>query len=528
MIRISQIKIPLEKKADKDLLKKKVVKELRIKEKDILALDIVKESIDARGEDVKLIYTVDVKVKNESKLRLKKSHQKVSKKEYSLPELGIEKMSGRPVVIGFGPAGMFAGLQLAKKGYKPIILEQGEDVDKRSETVEKFWSEGILNSRSNVQFGEGGAGTFSDGKLMTRVKDPRIGEVFREFVDCGAKDEILYKNKPHIGTDILKIVVKNLREKINSLGGEVRFDTKVEDLIIEGDQITGVKIEGKEDIKTSVVVLAIGHSARDMFKALDKHEVKMESKPFAIGLRIEHLQEEINKSQYKKHYKNKNLAAAEYKLTYKSSNGRGVYTFCMCPGGYVVASASEEKHLVVNGMSYNARAGSNSNSALIVTVKPEDFNNEGPLAGVEFQRDIERKAFNVGGKNYTAPCQRIGDFLGIEYEEDNKIEGTYRPGLNYTNFEEILPEYVIDSLKEAIIHMDKRLKGFANPNGLLTGVETRTSSPVRIIRDEESLESINTKGLYPCGEGAGYAGGITSSSVDGIKIAEKIIMRYAL
>jgi uncharacterized FAD-dependent dehydrogenase len=528
MIRISQIKIPLEKKANKDLIKQKVVKELRVKEKDILQLDIVKESIDARGEDVKLIYTVDVKVKNENKVRLKKSHQKVSKKEYFLPESGSEEMTNRPVVIGFGPAGMFAGLQLAQKGYNPIILEQGEEVDKRSETVEKFWNEGILNNRSNVQFGEGGAGTFSDGKLMTRVKDPRIGEVFKEFVSCGAKEEILYKNKPHIGTDILKIVVKNIREKINSLGGEVRFDTKVQDLIIEENQIKGLKIEGQEDINTSVVVLAIGHSARDMFETLNKHEVKMESKPFAIGLRIEHLQEEINKSQYKKHYNNKNLGAAEYKLTYKSSTGRGVYTFCMCPGGYVVASASEEEHLVVNGMSYNARAGENSNSALIVTVKPEDYKDEGPLSGVAFQREIERKAFDVGGKDYTAPCQRIGDFLGIEYEEDNKIEGTYRPALKYTNFEDILPEYIIESLKEAIIHMDKKLKGFANPNALLTGVETRTSSPVRIIRDEEELESINIKGLYPCGEGAGYAGGITSSAVDCVTVAEKIIMRYAL
>lgn len=527
MLRITNIKLSLEE--DEGLLKEKVAKKLRIPVEDIFSYSIFKKSIDARKKsDIHFVYTIDAEIKNEDRILKLFSNKGVSKVQdvtYKYEKISSHGIK-RPVIVGMGPAGLFAGLALARMGFNPIILERGKRVDERVTDVELFWKEGKLNTESNVQFGEGGAGTFSDGKLTTSVNNPRARVVLEEFVEAGAPKEILYSNKPHIGTDKLRDVVKNMRNTIISLGGEVRFNSKVTDFIIEGGHIAGVKVNDEEIIEADRVILALGHSARDTFEVLYNRGVNIIQKPFSIGVRIEHHQSLINKSQYGEFAGHKKLGAADYKLSAHFDNRRSAYTFCMCPGGVVVAAASEGGMVVTNGMSYYARDMENANAALLVGVNPEDYGSDHPLAGVEFQRKWERLAFKLGGKNYKAPAQRVGDFLKDRPSESiGEVNPTYSSGVTMTDLRECLPDYVTDTLKLAIIAFDKKIKGFANPDAIMTGVETRSSSPIRILRNE-SLQS-NIKGLYPIGEGAGYAGGIMSAALDGLKVAEEISKIYS-
>ena len=526
MLRVNQIKLSI----DEDLsnINKKIEKKLNIKPEELISFNIFKESIDARKGTINFVYTIDVEVKNESKvLSRNKDVTKTPDFSYKEVEEGNLESKNRPVIIGTGPAGIFAGLILSKRGYNPILLERGRDVASRTRDVEEFWKTGKLNTESNVQFGEGGAGTFSDGKLTTRIKDKRCRKVLEEFVLAGAPEEILYSYKPHIGTDILKKVVKNVRDTIESLGGEIRFDSKVTDFFIESGKITGLEINDSETLKADEVILAIGHSARDTYEVLNERGVQIRQKPFSIGVRIEHPQSLINESQYGKYKDHERLGAADYRLTYQASNNRAAYTFCMCPGGEVVAAASEENMLATNGMSKYKRNKDNANSALLIQVNTEDFGSEDVLAGMEFQRKWERIAFEVGGNNYNAPVQLVGDFLNdTKSEKLGSVVPSYRPDIELTDLRKCLPEFVVETMKEAITEMDKKLKGFAKEDAILIGVETRSSAPIRIEREEESLESLNTEGLFPCGEGGGYAGGIISGAVDGIKVAEKIIGKY--
>lgn len=522
MIRINNIKL----KIDCDDINSAVCRSLKITPESIIELHIRRKSIDARKKnDIHYLYTVDVVVKNEQNV-LKKCRNKnasvSSYKKYVIPDIKVN-IKYRPVVVGFGPAGMFAGLVLAQRGLNPIILERGKNVDNRTEDVEKFWSGGKFNPESNVQFGEGGAGTFSDGKLTTRIKDARCGYITECFVKAGAPVEISYDAKPHIGTDKLKTVVKNIRNEIIALGGEVRFESKLTDILFENDSVTAAVINGSDIIKTNDLILAVGHSARDTFKMLHEKKVILEQKPFAAGVRIEHRQCDINNAQYGDDA-NK-LSPADYMLTYTTKEGRGVYSFCMCPGGYVVSAASEEGRLVVNGMSEYARDGENANSALLVQVYPEDFDSGNPLAGIEFQRKIEELAFVAGGKNYNAPVQRYEDFkLGRITKIEGNVKHSYKPNIKFADLNKVLPKFISDSIKEAIPEMGKKLRGFDCDDALLTGVETRSSSPVRITRTSENGMSININGLYPAGEGAGYAGGIISAAADGVRQAENIIL----
>lgn len=530
MIRISNVKLSLDENVEK--LRKIIIKKLRIKESDLSGYTIFKESIDARKGKIEFVYTVDVDVKNEAKIleKNKDNNIRVSpNKEYRDVECGNEQMENRPVIVGMGPSGLFASLLLAQRGYKPIVLERGNDVDKRSEDVEKFWSDGELDEESNVQFGEGGAGTFSDGKLTTRIKDMRCRKVLKELVHSGAPGDILYTNKPHVGTDILKGVVKDIRNRIIELGGEVRFATKAESFIMEGGQVKGLVLSNGEIIESNNVVLALGHSARDTYEKLYESGVKIIQKPFAIGVRIEHPQIIINKAQYKEHYSHERLGAAEYALIYHTKDDdRTVYTFCMCPGGKVIASSSKKGCLVTNGMSEHARSEINANSAVLVNVYPEDFESDHPLAGVYFQEKYEKMAFELGGSDYKAPVQLVGDFINKRKSvEIGEVKPSYEPGYVLSDLSKCLPSFVSDSLREGIAALESKLKGFSMDDAVLTGVETRSSSPIRIKRDEVTLESENIKGLYPCGEGAGYAGGIMSAAVDGIKVAEMIIKKHS-
>lgn len=524
MLRLTELRLSIYENRD-EMLPKLIAKKLKIPKDIVKGYNIFKESIDARKGEIYFVYTVDVEVEDSlEKIFLKKGYNLTPDYNYNYPQKGYKRLENPPVIVGTGPAGLFCGLILSQMGYNPIIIERGEDVVKRSESVERFWREGILNSESNVQFGEGGAGTFSDGKLTTLIKDKRCRKVLEEMVKGGAPEEILYSFKPHVGTDILKSVVKNIRQEILKNGGKVCFNTKLEDLSIKDGKIYGIKTN-KGEIPAEVLVLALGHSARDTFEVLYNRGLAIEQKAFSIGVRIEHPQALINKAQYKKFAGHPRLGAAEYKLAYHSLNGRSAYTFCMCPGGFVVGAASEEGLVVTNGMSYHSRDGENANSALLVGVTPKDFESSNPLAGVEFQRKWERKAFQRGGGNYFAPAQLVGDFLqDRESKFFRSVVPTYKKGVTMTSLQGVLPEYVITTLKEAILDFDKKLKGFAYYDGVLTGVETRSSSPIRILRDE-TYQS-NVKGIYPCGEGAGYAGGIISAAVDGIRIAESIIKEY--
>ena len=522
MLRISQLKLPVTHTQEQ--LEKKLLKMLRMSRKDLGQYYIRKRSLDARKKpELYYVYSIDVEIKNEERVlkSMKGKVQKVSSRPYSVPEHGTERLSDRPVIIGSGPAGLFCSYLLAREGYRPLIIERGAPVRERRKDVEKFWETGVLDPSSNVQFGEGGAGTFSDGKLNTLVKDPagRNRFVLETFVKFGAPEDILWEQKPHIGTDILIDVVETMRREIEKMGGEFRFHSQVTDLIPEEKVLI---INDEEKIRAGAAVLAIGHSARDTFYMLCERGFDMEAKAFAVGVRVEHPQRLIDENMYGRDNRG-NLPAASYKLTEKLDNGRGVYTFCMCPGGYVVNASSEPGCLAVNGMSYHGRAGENANSAVIVTVTPQDYGTDHPLSGVEFQRELERRAWEEGSG--CVPVQRFEDFCANKKTVElgcikPNIKGHYRLG----NVRNIFPEELSLSIQEGIGAMDHKIRGFADKDVLLSGVESRTSSPVRINRDD-SFRS-NIPWVYPCGEGAGYAGGITSAAMDGVKVAEALVRKF--
>ena len=529
MLRIGQLKLEANH-SDQELLQK-IAKTLRISEKEIKKYFIKKKSIDARKKPLlQFVYTVDVEVANETAVLKKQKGSQVSiakDKKYEYPTSGNQVMKHRPIVIGSGPAGLFCAYILAEQGYKPIIYERGAAVDERQKDIENFWKTGVLNTSSNVQFGEGGAGTFSDGKLNTGVKDPagRNRKVLEIFVENGAPEEILFLNKPHIGTDILIDVVKNMRDKIIKWGGEVCFHSQMIDFKLENSALKEITVlsEGKEVIvPAESLVLAIGHSARDTFSMLYEKNIPMIAKAFAVGVRVEHPQNKINDSQYGENCPYE-LPSADYKVVTNLENGRGVYSFCMCPGGYVVNASSEEGLLAVNGMSYHARDGANANSAIVVTVTPDDYGAKHPLDGMYFQQNLERRAFKEGKGH--VPVQRFEDFCRNRATE--KL-GTVVPQIkgNYylANVRSIFSEDIAESIELGIKSFDKQIQGFADKDVVLSGVESRTSSPIRIERNE--MYEIGNTGIYPCGEGAGYAGGITSAAIDGIKIAEIICKKF--
>ena len=553
MLRISQIKLNINEPVSD--LPAHIGKTLRLKDLKIKSWRIVKESTDARKKpDIKFIYTVDFETDNEQALLSKAARMKnvnlvqAPDTSYIVTKaVCAPNENERPVIIGLGPCGMFAALILAEAGARPVVFERGRRVDERTRDVEHFWETGELDTTSNVQFGEGGAGTFSDGKLTTGIKDVRIAKVNSEFIKAGADASIAYEQMPHIGTDVLRDVVKNIREKIISLGGDIRFESHVTDVEFDSadnDAVPGaaqckklkaliIKNENTgatERMECRTAVFAIGNSSRDTFRMLHASGVHMEAKPFSVGARIEHPQIMINESQYGAGANDTEgrLGAAAYKLSYHCADGRGVYTFCMCPGGVVVGAASEEGGVVTNGMSYFARDRENANSALLVDVRPEDCGADDPdtpLAGIDFQEKLERAAYELGGGGYIAPAQTLADFLKKNSDHGNcePVRPTYRPGVRYTDLTGCLPAFVTDAMKEALPRMASKLKGFDMAAAVMTGVETRSSSPVRIPRDRETMQSVNAQGIYPGGEGAGYAGGIMSAAVDGIKIAERIV-----
>lgn len=520
MLRINNISMPLN--AGEQQLKQKAAQKLEVKERELQNFTVSKKSVDARNKNnVHFVYSVDCS--SDSLVRDKDIEQ--------LPE--IEKLTFKiksdgvcPIVVGSGPAGMFAGLALAEAGLKPIILERGAPVEQRQKDVAAFWQGGELKANSNVQFGEGGAGTFSDGKLMTGIKkDKFTAKVLQEFAAAGAPKEILYLAKPHIGTDKLRLIVKNIRQKILSLGGEYRFNSRLSGLVIKNDKLIAVKVTNESEtyeLPVNKLFLAVGHSARDTFEMLYNSGVHLEQKPFSVGARIEHKQSLINKVQYGKAAESPYLGAADYKMAVHLPNGRSVYTFCMCPGGVVVAAASERGRVVTNGMSEFARAAENANSALLVGVSEKDFCSDSPLAGMYFQRKLEENAFIAGDKTYRAPAVLVGDFLRRKISQKfGEVQPSYLPGVVLDSFNRVLPSEITDSLRLGIVEMAKKLHGFDSYEAILTGVETRSSSPVRIVRDE-TMQS-NIKGLYPCGEGAGYAGGITSAAADGLKAVYSLV-----
>lgn len=531
MIRIRELKISANQNQN---LMKAIMEQLKIEKKEILDYRVYKRSIDARRkENIMFVYIIDVQVKDEkSVLNRCKRNKNIALVPEELPveanvNKGNLKLEKPPVIIGTGPAGLFCGLYLAEKGYRPILLERGEKVEQRVKDVYDFWKNGKLNPESNVQFGEGGAGTFSDGKLTTRIKDPRCRYVLKKLKEHGAPEEILYDSKPHIGTDKLRNVVAEIRKSIIREGGQVLYGHKVTELQIEKGEIKGVAIENKGHLETSIVIAAMGHSARDLFESFYQSGVPMEAKAFSLGVRIEHPQKQINLIQYGTDKNAHILGAADYRLSWHHPMGRGAYTFCMCPGGMVVASASEAGSVVTNGMSAYGRKGKNANSALLVSVTPKDFEGDDPLAGMRFQRKWEQEAFKLGGENYHAPVQRVEDFLASRPSwELGSVLSTYRPGVTPTELTSCLPPYVTEVLREALKKWDQKMKGFALKDALLTGVETRSSSPLRIKRNER-MES-DVKGLYPTGEGCGFAGGIMSAAADGIRSAEAVLERYYL
>lgn len=526
MIRVRQIKIDI-KKNTKEELKKAVARLLKIDSSTIGKLVIHKKSIDARKkEQVYFVYEVDVEVENQKSVIKKVASKDIfvsPVEEYKLPKPGSTPLKERLIIVGSGPAGLFAAYILSECGYSPLVIERGEDIENRIQTVETFWKTGVLNENSNVQFGEGGAGTFSDGKLNTLVKDKyfRMKKVFDVFVSCGAYEDILYEHKPHIGTDVLRNVIINMRKKIIQMGGEFRYNTCLTDIHMENGRVHEIEVNHKEVIKSSVVVLALGHSARDTFSMLYRHKLLMNAKPFAVGIRIEHPQDMIDEAQHGKE-NTKYLPRASYKLTYTTKEGRGVYSFCMCPGGYVVNASSENGKLAINGMSNHARDTKNANSAIVVSVSPKDYGLS-PLDGIHFQRELEEKAYQVGqGK---IPVQLLGDFLEKKASTSfGDVEPIFKGDYTCVDMSYILPSFVVESLKEAIPYFGEKIQGFDRSDAVVAAIESRTSSPLRIERNEQLESSI--KGIYPCGEGAGYAGGITTSAMDGIKVAEAIIERY--
>ena len=535
MIRITELRLPIDHAPE--ALEAAILKRLKIDPQDLIQFQIFKRSYDARKNAVlSFIYTVDLSAKNEEGLlkqfdgdiHIRQSPDTSYHFVTKAPESIENGQALRPVVIGFGPCGIFAALVLAQMGFKPIVLERGKKVRERTQDTWGLWRKNILNPESNVQFGEGGAGTFSDGKLYSQIKDPKFygRKVIHEFVKAGAPAEIVYVAKPHIGTFRLVGVVEKMRQEIIDLGGEIRFNQKVIGFDIRDEQIAGVKIEGHDDLAASHVILALGHSARDTFEALHAAGVYMEAKPFSVGFRIEHPQSLIDKARLGPHAGNELIGAADYKLVHHAKNGRSVYSFCMCPGGTVVAAASEPKRLVTNGMSQYSRNERNANAGIVVGITPEDYPG-GPLAGIEFQRAIESKAFELGGGTYEAPGQLVGDFLaGKPSTTFGSVQPSYKPGVHLTDLAECLPAYAIEAIREALPAFEKQIKGFSMKDAVLTGVETRTSSPLRITRGA-NFQSLNIKGLYPAGEGAGYAGGILSAGVDGIKVAEALALDYS-
>ena len=528
MLRLTELKLPLDHAAD--ALRPAICQRLGITDGELLDFSIFKRSYDARKKSaIVLIYTLDLTVADEAALLAKFADDRhlgpTPDTTYKFVAHAPANLPTRPVVIGTGPCGLLAGLMLARMGFKPIILERGKAVRERTKDTWGLWRNNKLNPESNVQFGEGGAGTFSDGKLYSQIKDPQHHgrKVLEEFVKAGAPDEIMYVSKPHIGTFRLVKMVENIRATITDLGGEIRFGSKVERLVIDDHQVRGVVLADGSTIATDHVVLAIGHSARDTFQMLHEQGVYIEAKPFSIGFRVEHPQALIDQARFGPNAGNEILGAADYKLVHHCKNGRAAYSFCMCPGGQVVAATSEEGRVVTNGMSQYSRAERNANAALVVEVKPEDFPGDyktNPLAGIDFQRHWESAAFVAGGGNYAAPAQRVGDFLaGRPSTALGAVDPSYQPGVHMTDLASCVPPFVIEALREAIPAFDKQIRGFAMADAVLTGVETRTSSPIRIKRGAD-YQSINTRGLYPAGEGAGYAGGILSAGVDGIKVAE--------
>lgn len=529
MIRINELALPLDHPTE--ALRNAIVEQLKIKDADLLEFTVFKRSYDARkkNSEIKFVYIIDLKANNEERILARFGDdihiRPAPDTNYYPVAKAPENLTERPLIIGFGPCGLFAALTLAQMGFKPIVLERGKEVRARTKDTWALWRNKVLTPESNVQFGEGGAGLFSDGKLYSQIKDPKFygRKVMHEFIRAGAPEEIMYVSKPHIGTFRLTGVVSTMREEIRALGGEVRFESKVTDFIIEDGRIQGVTLADGEELRSRYVVLALGHSARDTFRKIHERGVYVEAKPFAVGFRIEHPQSLIDKARLGKYAGHPELGAADYKLVYHAKNGRAVYSFCMCPGGTVVAATSEPNRVVTNGMSQYSRNERNANAGIVVGITPEEDFPGGPLAGVELQERLESLAYELGGSDYCAPGQLVGDFIRNKASSEfGEVEPSYKPGVLLGDLTPSLPSYVIEAIREALPEFGKQIRGFDRDDAILTGIETRTSSPVRIKRDNDSLQSLNTRGLYPAGEGAGYAGGILSAGVDGIKVAEAV------